>query len=73
MNNIKKEQQKYTKKDIPNLKAIAKTCKEKKEYYLQKYKELMNLIAELENESEKNRKWQKLHKNKKTKLSDFLI
>ena len=73
MNNIKKEQQKYTKKDIPNLRAVAETCKEKAEYYSQKYKKLMDLIAELENESEKNRKWQKLHKNKKTKLSDFLI
>ena len=56
MNNIKKEQQKYTKKDIPNLRAVAETCKEKAEYYSQKYKKLMDLIAELENKSEKNRK-----------------
>ncbi len=51
----KEKQQKYTKNDTPNLRAVAETCKEKAEYYSQKYKKLMDLIAELEKENESER------------------
>jgi hypothetical protein len=51
----KEEQQKYTKNDTPNLRAVAETCKEKAEYYSQKYKKLIDLIAELEKENESER------------------
>lgn len=50
----KEEQKKYTKKDLPCLKAVAESCKEQAEYYLEKHNELLNLITELEKEEKEN-------------------